>query len=148
MIRYPCLQKGSWMSTYLIWTSHCVETLLYIDFTKQERSYERESRLLGYKTRNEEVMRARAVILLSSERRAANGKVKQERSYSSASLTCLEIRSRNEEAISSTRNKIYSPKVFHFLLYWRLRRLLVWIRVLATTGNTSAVAGYTRVYCK
>ena len=34
------------------------------------------------------------------------------------SLICLaEIRSRNEEAISSTRNRIYSLKVFYFLLY-------------------------------
>ena len=35
------------------------------------------------------------------------------------SLTCLEIRSRNEEAINSTRNRIYSLKVFYFLLYRR-----------------------------
>ena len=28
------------------------------------------------------------------------------------SLACLEIRSRNEEAINSTRNRIYSLKVF------------------------------------
>ena len=33
------------------------------------------------------------------------------------SLTCLEIRSRNEEAINSTRNRIYLLKVFYFLLY-------------------------------
>ena len=33
------------------------------------------------------------------------------------SLACLEIRSRNEEAIYSTRNMIYSLKVFYFLLY-------------------------------
>ena len=32
---------------------------------------------------------------------------------------CLEIRSRNEEAINSTRNMIYSLKVFYFLLYRR-----------------------------
>ena len=31
-------------------------------------------------------------------------------------LACLEIRSRNEEAINSTRNMIYSLKVFYFLL--------------------------------
>ena len=33
------------------------------------------------------------------------------------SLSCLEIRSSNEKAINSTRNRIYSLKVFHFLLY-------------------------------
>ena len=33
------------------------------------------------------------------------------------SLACLEIRSRNEEAINSTRNSIYSLKVVYFLLY-------------------------------
>ena len=32
------------------------------------------------------------------------------------SLTCLKIRSRNEEAINSTRNRIYFLKVFHSLL--------------------------------
>ena len=36
-----------------------------------------------------------------------------------SSLTCLEIRSRNEEAINSTGNRIYSLKVFYFLLYRR-----------------------------
>ena len=46
---------------------------------------------------------------------------KQERSYSSlpSRLACLEIRSRNEEAINSTRNRIYSLKVFYFLLHRR-----------------------------
>ena len=77
------------------------------------------------------------------------------------SLVCLKIRSRNEEAINSTRNRIYlqprpqgrgwiySLKVFYFLLYRpRFFCICFWIdlvRVLATTGNTSAVAGYTRV---
>ena len=32
------------------------------------------------------------------------------------SLACSEIRSRNDEAIDSTRNMIYSLKVFHSLL--------------------------------
>ena len=32
-------------------------------------------------------------------------------------LACLEISSRNEEAIYSSRNRIYSLKVFYFLLY-------------------------------
>ena len=40
-------------------------------------------------------------------------------------LTCLEIRSRNEEAINSTRNMIYSLKVFYFLLYRRRYFLFV-----------------------
>ena len=59
-------------------------------------------------------------------------------------------RSRNEEAINSRRNMIYSPKVFYLLLY--RRRYLLFVSetklntaVLATTRNTSAVAGYTRV---
>ena len=34
-------------------------------------------------------------------------------------LACLEIRSRNEEAINSTRNRNYWLKVFYFLLYRR-----------------------------
>ena len=60
-------------------------------------------------------------------------------------LACLEIRSRNEEAINSTRNMIYSlpPTVSTSILF-----LCFWIdlvRVLATTKNTSAVAGYARV---
>ena len=32
------------------------------------------------------------------------------------SLACLKIRSRNEEAIDSSQNRIYSLKVFHFLV--------------------------------
>ena len=32
-------------------------------------------------------------------------------------LACLEIRSRNKEAINSTQKRIYSLKVFYFLLY-------------------------------
>ena len=40
-------------------------------------------------------------------------------------LTCLEIRMRNEEAINSTRNMIYSLKVFYFLLYRRRYFLIV-----------------------
>ena len=42
-----------------------------------------------------------------------------------SSLACLEIRSRNEDAINSTRNRIYSLKVFYFLLYRRQYFLLV-----------------------
>ena len=41
------------------------------------------------------------------------------------SLARLEIRSRNEEAINSTRNRIYSLKVFYFLLYRRRYFLFV-----------------------
>ena len=43
----------------------------------------------------------------------------------SFSLACLEIRSRNEEAINSTRNRIYSLRVFYLLLYRRRGFLLV-----------------------
>ena len=41
------------------------------------------------------------------------------------SLACLVIRSRNEEAINSTRNVIYSLKVFYSLLYRRRHFLFV-----------------------
>ena len=65
--------------------------------------------------------------------------------------TCLEIRSRNEEVINSTRNTSYSLKVFYFLLY-RCRYVLfvseliyTVVRVLATPKNTSAVAAYMHV---
>ena len=37
------------------------------------------------------------------------------------SLTCLEIRSRNEEAINSTQNRIYSLKVFVLAIFRGLR---------------------------
>ena len=64
------------------------------------------------------------------------------------SLACLEIRSSNEEAINFSRNRIYSLKVFYFLLCPGRYFLLVlnWlVRVWATTGNT--VCGQTiRVY--
>ena len=66
-------------------------------------------------------------------------------------LDCLEIGSRNEEAINTTRNMIYSLKIFYFLLYRRRYFLsCFWIDVvcvLATTKNISAVAAYTRVIC-
>ena len=41
------------------------------------------------------------------------------------SLACLEIRSRNEDAVNSTRNKMYLLKVFYFLLYRRRYFLVV-----------------------
>ena len=41
------------------------------------------------------------------------------------SLASLEIRSINEEAINSIRNRIYSLKIFYFLLYRRQYFLLV-----------------------
>ena len=41
------------------------------------------------------------------------------------SLASLEIRSINEEAINSIRNRIYSLKIFYFLLYRRRYFLLV-----------------------
>ena len=51
---------------------------------------------------------------------------KQEPSYSGIdSLACLEIRSRNEKAINSTWNSIYSLKVFYFLLCRRWYFLFV-----------------------
>ena len=40
-------------------------------------------------------------------------------------LACLEIRSRNDEAINSARNMIYSLKVFYLLLYRRRYFLFV-----------------------
>ena len=65
-------------------------------------------------------------------------------------LACLEIRSRNEEAITnSIRNRIYSPKVFLVTtLSTSILFTCLWtdlVRVLATTGNTSPVASYMRV---
>ena len=65
-------------------------------------------------------------------------------------LACLEIRSRNEETITnSTRNRIYSPKVFLVTtLSTSILFTCLWtdlVRVLATTGNTSPVASYMRV---
>ena len=42
-----------------------------------------------------------------------------------SSLSCLEIRLTYEDAINSTWNRIYSLKVFHFLLYRRQYFLLV-----------------------
>ena len=66
------------------------------------------------------------------------------------SLPCSKIRSWNEEAINSTRNEtdllakcILLPTLSTSILF-----TCFWIdlvRVLATTGNTSAVEGYTRV---
>ena len=64
------------------------------------------------------------------------------------SLSCLEIRSKKEEAINSTWNGIYSLKVFLLpTLPTSILSICFWIDlvgVLATTGNTPAVAGYTR----
>ena len=40
-------------------------------------------------------------------------------------LACLEIRSRNEEGINSTGNRIYSLKFFYILLYRRRYFLFV-----------------------
>ena len=68
------------------------------------------------------------------------------------SLACLEIRLRNEEAINSTRNRIYSLKVLYlpptlakssillFICFW-----IDLVCVLAMTGNTCAVPGYMSV---
>ena len=57
-----------------------------------------------------------------------DSEIKEERAYTPFSLACLEIteiRLRNEEVINSTRNMIYSLKVFYFLLYRRRYFLLV-----------------------
>ena len=43
--------------------------------------------------------------------------MRQKRSSAAITLACLEIRSRNKEAINSTRSRIYSLKVFYFLHY-------------------------------
>ena len=47
------------------------------------------------------------------------------------SLACLEIRSRNEEAINSTQNRIYLLKVFYFLLY-RCQYFLLFLNCCST----------------
>ena len=67
-----------------------------------------------------------------------------------AGLACLEIRSRNEEAINSTRNMIIilangflPPTLSTSILFICFSIDLV--HALATTKNTSVVAGYTRV---
>ena len=77
-------------------------------------------------------------------------KLKQERYYSDIDSRLLGlIRSRNEEAINSTRNWIYPAKGFILPTYRRRYFLFLsmtdLVGVLATTGKTSAVAGYTRV---
>ena len=75
---------------------------------------------------------------------------KQEPASSGFSHACLKIRSRNEEAINSTRNETHLlAKCFLLpILSTSILFICFWIdlvRVLATTGNTSAVASYTRV---
>ena len=50
----------------------------------------------------------------------------QEAAYSEFSLACLKIRSKNEEAINSTRNETdLLAECFYFLLYRRRYFLLV-----------------------
>ena len=51
-------------------------------------------------------------------------------------LACLEIRSRNEKAINSTRNMIYSLKGFYVLLYRRRYFLFVSEAILFLRGMT------------
>ena len=90
--------------------------------------------------------------------------VVQEAAYSGFSLACLKIRSKNEEAINSTKRewvRSFAPdstqnetdllaKCFLFpTLSTSILFTCFWtdlVLVLATTGNTSAVAGYTRVW--
>ena len=74
---------------------------------------------------------------------------KQETAYSGVSLACLKIRSRNE-AINSTRKETDLLAKYFLLpiLSTSIRFTCFWIdlvRMLATTGNTYAIAGYTRV---
>ena len=52
-------------------------------------------------------------------------KITRTRLQRPTSLVCLGIRSKNEEAINSTRNMIYSLKVFYLLLYRRRYFLFV-----------------------
>ena len=66
------------------------------------------------------------------------------------SYACLEIRSRSEEAINSIRDLLARGFFFFLLPTLSMSILFIcfWIdlvRLLVTTGNTSAVAGYTRV---
>ena len=66
------------------------------------------------------------------------------------SLSCLKIRSRNEEAINCKRNEtdLLAKCFLLLILSTSILFTCFWIdlvRLLATTGNTSAVAGYTRV---
>ena len=58
-------------------------------------------------------------------RRFVKSALKQERSYSDITLAWLQIRTINEETITSTRIWIYSLKVFYFLLYQRRYFLFV-----------------------
>ena len=69
------------------------------------------------------------------------------------SLACLEIRSRNEEAIDSTWNRIYLLKVLYLLPTLAKSGILLFIcfwidlvHVLAMTRNAYAIAGYMRVW--
>ena len=73
--------------------------------------------------------------------------MKQERSYSGVSLACLEIRSRKKKAINSTRNSIYSLKVFYFLLY--RRRYSLFLNYLSTrvSDDMKYVCGHRLYAC-
>ena len=64
------------------------------------------------------------VNALKLEREQKKKKTRTRLKRPSVSL-CLEIRSRNVEANNSTQNRIYSLKVFYFLLYQRRYFLLV-----------------------
>ena len=57
------------------------------------------------------------------------------------SLACLEIRSRNKEAFNSTRNRIYSLKVFYFLLY--RRRYFIFVSDLIYSPSAKGVVWLT-----
>ena len=51
--------------------------------------------------------------------------VKTKALIAATSLVWLEIRSRDEESINPTRNRIYSLKIFYFLVYRRRYFLFV-----------------------
>ena len=95
--------------------------------------------MISHQKKKKEYIKGKSPLLMFIEN-------KNRRSYA-----CLEIRSRSEEAINSTQNRIYSLEVFFFLLPTLSMSILFicfWIdlvSLLVTTGNTSAVAGYTRV---
>ena len=59
------------------------------------------------------------------------------------SLTCLEIRSQNEEAINSTQNRIYSLKVFYFRLYrlYRLQYFLFFLNWFSVSDDRKYLCG-------
>ena len=96
--------------------------------------------MISHQKKKKEYIKGKSPLLIFIEN-------KNRRSYA-----CLEIRSRSEEAINSMQNGIYSLQGFFFFLLPTLSMSILFIcfwidlvSLLVTTGNTSAVAGYTRV---